>query len=87
MPENQFAHAQNTVDEQIARVNSMLQEYRQALAAALDALSRIDVDDVAAPPTINAPTLPELSFDLAALPDGELEKGDARHETGGGARR
>lgn len=75
MPENQFAHAQSTVDEQIARVNSMLQEYRQALAAALDALSRIDVDDVAAPPTINAPTLPDLSFDLAALPEGELELG------------
>lgn len=75
MSEDVFNHAQGTVDTQIARVNSLLQEYRQALAAALEALARISVDDVNAPDSLSRPTLPDLSFDLPEVPDAALDMG------------
>lgn len=77
-PQNVYRHAQDTVDAQIAHINSVLGDYRQELTNALSALSRIEVDAVASPSPIAAPDLPELSFNLDPLPGGELELGEIR---------
>ena len=74
-PQNVYRHAQDTVDDQIAFINSLLGEYRKELKSALAGLSSIEVDDVPPPPAIVPPTLPELSFNLDPLPDASLELG------------